>query len=80
MSQVPTDTGIVQWERRPTSGRPGPATPVSRSAFGHGGITGTQLWVDPGHDLVLVYLTGVWEGPSEPADAVENAIYAALES
>lgn len=61
-------------------GRPGPATPVSRSAFGHGGITGTQLWVDPGHDLVLVYLTGVWEGPSEPADAVENAIYAALES
>jgi CubicO group peptidase (beta-lactamase class C family) len=60
-------------------GRPRPTSPVSRSAFGHGGITGTQLWVDPRHDLVLVYLTGVWEGPDDPADALENAIYAAIE-
>ena len=31
------------------------------AAFGHGGATGTRLWVDPAHDLVFLYLTGVWE-------------------
>jgi CubicO group peptidase (beta-lactamase class C family) len=59
-------------------GRPGPSTPGSRAAFGHGGATGTRLWIDPEADLVFVYLTGVWGYPIEPIDRVMNAVYAAL--
>lgn len=57
---------------------PGVSGPGSRSAYFHGGITGTRLWVDPAHDLVIAYLTGAWNQPSWPADAVVNAVYAAL--
>jgi CubicO group peptidase (beta-lactamase class C family) len=59
-------------------GKPGPASPASPSAFGHGGATGTRLWIDPQHDLVFLYLTGVWELGPLPIDAVLNAVYAAL--
>jgi CubicO group peptidase (beta-lactamase class C family) len=59
-------------------GLPGPADPGSPGAYFHGGITGTRLWVDPGEDLVIAYLTGAWEQPAWPADAVLNAVYAAL--
>ena len=30
---------------------------LSRSAFGHGGYTGTSLWIDPQHDLYVVVLS-----------------------
>lgn len=30
---------------------------LSRRAFGHGGYTGSNLWIDPQHELVLVLLT-----------------------
>jgi CubicO group peptidase (beta-lactamase class C family) len=59
-------------------GKPGVTTPGSAAAFGHGGATGTRLWIDPGHDLVFVYLTGVWGYPTEPVDRVMNAVYAAI--
>ncbi len=58
--------------------KPGPASPASPSSFGHGGASGTRLWIDPAHDLVFVYLTGVWGLPSQPIDAVQNAVYAAV--
>jgi CubicO group peptidase (beta-lactamase class C family) len=32
-------------------------TLISRAAYGHTGFTGTELWVDPAHDLFLVFLT-----------------------
>ncbi|HET9463922.1 MAG TPA: serine hydrolase domain-containing protein, partial [Gemmatimonadales bacterium] len=32
-------------------------TLISRSAYGHTGFTGTELWIDPSHDLFLVFLT-----------------------
>ena len=32
-------------------------TLISRAAYGHTGFTGTELWVDPTHDLFLVFLT-----------------------
>ena len=32
-------------------------TLISRSAFGHTGFTGTEMWIDPAHDLFLVFLT-----------------------
>ena len=59
-------------------GKRGPASPASASAFGHGGMSGTRLWIDPAHDLVFVYLTGVWGLPTQPIDAVQNAVYAAV--
>ena len=32
-------------------------TLISDAAYGHTGFTGTELWVDPAHDLFLVFLT-----------------------
>jgi CubicO group peptidase (beta-lactamase class C family) len=59
-------------------GKPGITSPASAAAFGHGGVTGTNLWIDPAADLVLVYLTGVWGFPDPPVDAITHAVYAAL--
>lgn len=59
-------------------GKRGAASPASASSFGHNGMSGTRLWIDPEHDLVFVYLTGVWGLPDEPIDAALNAVYAAV--
>jgi CubicO group peptidase (beta-lactamase class C family) len=32
-------------------------TLISQSAYGHTGFTGTEIWIDPTHDLFLVFLT-----------------------
>ncbi len=32
-------------------------TLITQSAYGHTGFTGTELWVDPTHDLFVVFLT-----------------------
>jgi CubicO group peptidase (beta-lactamase class C family) len=32
-------------------------TLISESAYGHTGFTGTEIWIDPAHDLFLVFLT-----------------------
>lgn len=60
-------------------GKQGTATPGSPAAFGHGGVSGTRLWIDPAEDLVFVYLTGVWGLPGTVIDDVLLAVYAALE-
>lgn len=39
---------------------------VSTSAYGHTGFTGTELWVDPVHDLFLVFLTNRTLDPKVP--------------
>jgi CubicO group peptidase (beta-lactamase class C family) len=57
---------------------PGVASPASPAAYGHGGVSGTRLWIDPAHDLVLVYLTGKWGGARDSIDAALMAVYAAL--
>lgn len=59
-------------------GKPGIASPASSSSFGHGGVSGTRLWIDPAHDLVFVYLTGKWGGGREAIDEVLLAVYGAL--
>ncbi len=60
-------------------GKPNPLTsPASPAAFGHGGATCTRLWVDPGHDLVFVYLSGVMGTSRRPIDAVLATVYAAI--
>ncbi len=30
---------------------------MSVSSFGHGGFTGTAMWIDPGHDLFVIFLS-----------------------
>ena len=59
-------------------GKAGVASPASAAAFGHGGVSGTRLWIDPAHDLVVVYLTGLWGGASQAIDDVLLAVYAAI--
>jgi CubicO group peptidase (beta-lactamase class C family) len=53
-------------------------SPASAAAFGHGGITLTRLWIDPAHDLVFVYLSGIWDHARRPIDVVLQAVYGAL--
>jgi CubicO group peptidase (beta-lactamase class C family) len=45
----------------------GDEVPASRDAFEHGGASGTRLFVDPAHDLVVVYLSNEWQQPAELA-------------
>lgn len=59
-------------------GKPGVASLGSPSAFGHGGVSGTRLWIDPELDLAYVYLSGCWGMPREPIDTVEAAVYAGV--
>jgi CubicO group peptidase (beta-lactamase class C family) len=61
-------------------GKPGVASLGSPSAFGHGGVSGTRLWIDPELGLAYVYLSGCWDMPREPIDTVEAAIYAGVSS
>jgi CubicO group peptidase (beta-lactamase class C family) len=59
--------------------KPDPRTdPASPASFGHSGATGTRLWIDPLHDLVVVYLTGAQGFPPRLIDATVAAVYAAL--
>ena len=60
-------------------GKPGPASPASPLAFGHGGVSGTRLWIDPAYDLVFVYLTGRLGRAREAIDEVELALYGSIE-
>ncbi len=50
----------------------------SPRAFGHDGVTGTRLWIDPEYDLVYVYLTNDWESTSTLKDRALGAVYGAL--
>jgi len=58
-------------------GKPGPAHPASARAFGHGGASGTRLWIDPAHDLVVVYLSSSWGMPGSVIDETVFAVYSA---
>ncbi len=59
-------------------GKPGAASPSSALGFGHGGASGTLLWVDPACDLALVYLTGQWGNPHPASHDVLLAAYGAI--
>ncbi|MBA3761025.1 MAG: beta-lactamase family protein [Gemmatimonadales bacterium] len=41
-------------------------TLISQAAYGHTGFTGTEIWVDPAHDLFLVFLTNRTFDPRAP--------------
>lgn len=53
--------------------------PGSPRTFGHGGGTGTRLWVDPDAELVIVYLTNSWAVGPAPSLAAIAAVYGALD-
>ena len=62
-------------------GKPDPTTNVlgSERAFGHGGATGTLLWIDPAWNLIFVFLTNRWGIETDTARRALNAVYGALE-
>ncbi len=45
------------WEMRDTTSADNTGRLLSDRAFGHGGYTGTSLWIDPGRDLFVIVLT-----------------------
>jgi CubicO group peptidase (beta-lactamase class C family) len=56
----------------------GPSTELrSSEGFGHGGATGTSLWVEPELDLVVVFLTNRWGLDAPHASRALNAAIAA---
>ena len=58
-------------------GTRGDGHPGSPRAFGHGGASGTRLWIDPERDLVVVYLSASWGMPSAVIDEALYSVYAA---
>lgn len=53
---VPRGTRTLGWDHQsPYSSNRG--TALSGSAFGHGGFTGTVLWIDPEKQLIFVFLS-----------------------
>jgi CubicO group peptidase (beta-lactamase class C family) len=56
----------------------GPSTELrSPAGFGHGGATGTYLWVEPEFDLVFVFLTNRWGQEDTTLKRALNATIAA---
>jgi CubicO group peptidase (beta-lactamase class C family) len=51
---------------------------ASPRAFRHGGITGTQLLIDPEWELVFVFLTNYWGIQGSAAMLALHAVYGAL--
>lgn len=52
---------------------------LSPSGYGHGGMTGTYLWIEPEADLVIVFLTNRANTDGRARKRILNAVMAALE-
>jgi CubicO group peptidase (beta-lactamase class C family) len=52
---------------------------VSPSGYGHGGMSGTYLWVDPEYDLVVVFLTNRVGLDGRVRKGIVNAVLAAVD-
>ena len=52
----PTGIRGLGWDKR-TGFSSNRGWNMSPQAFGHGGFTGTGLWIDPGHDLFVIFLS-----------------------
>lgn len=56
-----TNTGprLLGWDTPELDGKQPSlfGTLISEAAYGHTGFTGTEIWIDPAHDLFLVFLT-----------------------
>lgn len=51
----------------------------SARSYGHGGLTGSYLWIDPEWDLVFVFLSNAWGLEHDTARRALNAVYGALD-
>ncbi|MCZ6916175.1 MAG: serine hydrolase [Gemmatimonadetes bacterium] len=53
------DTGnrALGWEIRDTTSTENTGALLSPQAFGHGGFTGTSIWIDPARDVFVILLT-----------------------
>ncbi|HLH72525.1 MAG TPA: serine hydrolase domain-containing protein [Chloroflexota bacterium] len=51
---------------------------VPVGCYGHGGASGTRLLIDPGNQLVLVFLTNRWGQDNRWRDRAINAFYGSL--
>ena len=72
--KVPAHWGLG-WEKAvPQEGRL-----VTPAGYGHGGMTGTYLWIEPEIGLVVVFLTNRVGLDGRRRKAVVNAVMAALE-
>jgi CubicO group peptidase (beta-lactamase class C family) len=54
----------------------GPGTLRSARTVGHGGASGTYFWVDPEHELVIVFLSANWGLPRRLLASVADGIIA----
>jgi CubicO group peptidase (beta-lactamase class C family) len=45
------------WEMRDTTSQENTGALLSSGAYGHGGFTGTSIWIDPERDLFVIVLT-----------------------
>ncbi|MCY2966848.1 MAG: serine hydrolase [Planctomycetota bacterium] len=53
---VPNGIRALGWDRA-TGYSINRGAKMSAQAFGHGGFTGTALWIDPAHDLFVIFLS-----------------------
>jgi CubicO group peptidase (beta-lactamase class C family) len=51
------DNRALGWEVRDTTDEANTGRLLSKSSFGHGGYTGTSIWIDPERDLFVIILT-----------------------
>ncbi len=51
------DGRALGWEMRDTTSEANSGSLLSSHAFGHGGFTGTSIWIDPVRDLFVIVLT-----------------------
>ena len=72
----PFDYGLGWAKPSPTSEQGGMG---SVNSFGHGGATGTYLWIDPEWDLVFVLMTNNW-ADGDDGHRVLNAVYGSLDN
>jgi len=72
--------GFLLWSSDPLAS----SNPFSPAVFGHTGFTGTSLWIDPTHDLVVALLTNeVYNGRAQRQIAalrvaIHQAVVAAI--
>ena len=54
-----TGTRLLGWDSPELNGEEPSiyGTLITQSAYGHTGFTGTEIWIDPAHDLFLIFLT-----------------------
>jgi serine-type D-Ala-D-Ala carboxypeptidase len=64
----------LAWRKSSLTGR----WPGSTRVFEHDGAAGSLLWIDPEHELVLVYLTSHFNTDPRDAQHIVNAVYGAL--